>query len=55
MKRLIMLVTLATLLLSLAVPVFAASFGTAEEAKAMLEKSVAAIKANKSEALAQMT
>ena len=55
MKRLIMLVTLTTLSLSLTTPVFAASFGTAAEAKAMLEKAVAAIKANKSEALAQMT
>lgn len=53
MKRLIMLVTLAALVLSLTSPVFAGSFGTAEEAKAMLEKAVVAIKANKSEALTQ--
>ncbi len=55
MKRLLMLVFRTTLFLSLAAPVFAANFGTAEEAKGMLEKAVAAIKANKSEALVQMT
>ncbi len=53
MKRLIMLVTLATMVLSLSSPVFAGSFGTAEEAKGMLEKAIAAIKANKAEALTQ--
>lgn len=54
MKHFITLPTLAALFLSLAVPVFASNFGTAVEAKAMLEKTVAAIKANKSEALAQI-
>ena len=53
MKRLIMLPALVTLLLSITSPVFAGNFGTAEEAKAMLEKAVVAIKANKTEALAQ--
>lgn len=53
MKRVIMLSTLVALLLSLTSPLLAANFGTAEEAKAMLEKAVVAIKANKSEALAQ--
>jgi signal transduction histidine kinase len=55
MKRLVMLVTLVTLLLSIALPVLAGSFGTAEEAKAMLEKAVIAIKANKAQALDQFT
>jgi len=54
MKRTI-LVTLVTLLLSVASFVVAGDFGTADEAKAMLEKAVAAIKANKAEALAQFT
>ncbi|MSN25276.1 MAG: chemotaxis protein [Geobacter sp.] len=53
MKRLLKLAALVTLLLSITAPVFAGSFGTADEAKAMLEKAVAAIKANKAEALAQ--
>lgn len=53
MKRLMMLVALVTSLLSITSPVFAGNFGTAEEAKAMLEKAVVAIKANKAEALTQ--
>lgn len=53
MKRLIMLVTFATMVLSLSSPVFAGSFGTAEEAKGMLEKAIAAIKADKAGALSQ--
>lgn len=53
MKRLVMLVALVTLLLSTTSPVLAGSFGTAEEAKALLEKAVTAIKANKAEALNQ--
>jgi signal transduction histidine kinase len=41
-------------LLAFSTPVFAAdSFGTSAEAKAMLEKAVVAIKANKAEALAK--
>ena len=39
------------LVLSTAVSVAAADFGTAEEAKAMLEKAVAAVKENKAKAL----
>ncbi|OHB31700.1 MAG: chemotaxis protein [Desulfuromonadaceae bacterium GWC2_58_13] len=54
MKR-TMLVTLVTLLLSVASFVVAGDFGTADEAKAMLEKAVAAIKADKAGALAQFT
>ena len=43
-------------LLLLAGPAFAAGeFGTAAEAKAMLEKAVAAVKANKADALAKFT
>jgi len=53
MKRLLKLAAMVTLLLSITAPVFAGNFGTADEAKAMLEKAVAAIKANKAEALAQ--
>ena len=42
-------------LLAFSTPVFADNFGTAAEAKAMLEKAVTAIKANKAEALAKFT
>ena len=43
-------------LLAFSTPVFAADgFGTSAEAKAMLEKAVVAIKANKAEALAKFT
>jgi len=42
-------------LLAFSVPVFADSFGTSAEAKALLEKAVVAIKANKAEALANFT
>ncbi|ALK08804.1 cache domain-containing protein [Blastochloris viridis] len=41
--------------LAFATPSFAADFGTAAEAKAMLEKAVAALKADKAAALAQFT
>ena len=54
MKQLILL-TLVTLLMSLAAPVFAGNFGTAEEAKAMLQKAVVALNTNKTEALTQFT
>lgn len=54
MKRKL-LVALGTLLLFVSSLAFAGDFGTADEAKAMLEKAVAAVKANKSEALAQFT
>ena len=53
MKRLTKLVALATLLLSVSSPVFAGNFGTAEEAKAMLEKAVVAVKTDKAGALTQ--
>lgn len=53
MKRLSMLFVLIALLLTIASPLFAGNFGTAEEAKALLEKAVVAIKADKSAALAQ--
>jgi len=44
------------MLLAFATSAFAAgNFGTADEAKAMLEKAVAAIKANKADALAKFT
>jgi len=42
-------------LLAFSSPVFADSFGTATEAKAMLEKAVVAITANKTEALAKFS
>ena len=43
---------LMAFILALAVPAFSGDFGTADEAKAMLEKAVAAIKADKAKALA---
>jgi len=47
---------LVIMLLAFATSAFAAgNFGTADEAKAMLEKAVAAIKANKADALAKFT
>jgi signal transduction histidine kinase len=47
--------TLAAVLAASASLVWAADFGTEAEAKAMLDKAVAAVKANKAEALAQFT
>ena len=55
MKRFTMFATLAALLLTFTVPVRAGSFGTSEEAKAMLERAVAALKADKDGALAKFT
>ncbi len=52
MKR-ALLVTLVTFFLSISSFALAGDFGTADEAKSMLEKAVAAVKANKAEALAQ--
>jgi signal transduction histidine kinase len=49
------LFVLFALLLMFATPVLAGDFGTAAEAKAMLEKAVAAVKANKADALAKFT
>jgi len=51
MKRFSKLVALGALLLSTSSPAFAGDFGTAEEAKAMLERAVDAIKTNKAAAL----
>ena len=47
--------SLAVLSLGLATFAFAADFGTAAEAKAMLEKAVAALKANQASALSMFT
>ena len=54
MKRLLMNAAVMSIL-SMASPVLADSFGTAEEAKAMLQKAVVAIKADKAAALASFT
>jgi signal transduction histidine kinase len=54
MKR-VTLFALVTLILVFTVTVSAGDFGTAEEAKAMLQKAVTALKANKAEALVQFT
>jgi signal transduction histidine kinase len=54
MKKLTMFVA-CCVLLAFSSPVLAESFGTAAEAKAMLEKAVAAVKANKADALAKFT
>ncbi|BBF91863.1 cache domain-containing protein [Blastochloris tepida] len=43
----------AAFALALSVPAYAADFGTAAEAKAMLEKAVTALKADKAKALAE--
>ena len=51
MVRVKMLVAFAALVLMATSLAFAGDFGTATEAKAMLEKAVAAVKANKAEAL----
>ena len=53
MKRILKIAVSLVAVLLLAAPSFAASFGTADEAKAMLEKAVAAIKADKAGALAK--
>lgn len=53
MVRVKMLVAFAALVLMAASMAFAGDFGTAAEAKAMLEKAVAAVKANKADALAK--
>ncbi len=53
MKGLKLFVALAALALMVSTTAWAGDFGTASEAKAMLEKAVAAVKANKAEALAQ--
>lgn len=55
MKRISLFFALAAMLIVSAQPVFAGNFGTADEAKAMLEKAVTALKANKADALAKFT
>jgi len=55
MKCRTMFAVLVTLLFTITAPGFAASFGTEGEAKAMLERAVAAIKDNKADALAKFT
>src|SRR5512139_4339617 len=55
MKKLTLFVAVVTLLLFAGSAVAAGEFGTAAEAKAMLEKAVAAVKANKADALAKFT
>jgi signal transduction histidine kinase len=50
-----MFALLIVMLLTFVSPVIAGSFGTAEEAKAMLERAVLALKANKTDALAKFT
>jgi signal transduction histidine kinase len=46
---------LLAMVMAAATTVFAADFGTAAEAKAMLERAVTAVKANKADALAKFT
>ena len=55
MKHVPMLALLVVMLLTFVSPVCAGSFGTAAEAKAMLEKAVSALKADKTDALAKFT
>ena len=53
--RLLTSFVLSCAVLTFSTPVFADNFGSSAEAKAMLEKAVAAIKANKADALAKFT
>jgi signal transduction histidine kinase len=55
MKRLTMFASCAAFLLTFSTPVIAASFGTAAEAKAMLERAAAAVKADKVGSLTKFT
>ncbi len=55
MKRITMFATLAALVLTISAPVYAGNFGTADEAKAMLERAATALKADKAGALAKFT
>jgi len=55
MKSKTMFAVIVSFILAFAAPVFAGSFGTAEEAKAMLERAAAALKANQAKALAEFT
>nr|WP_298267381.1 cache domain-containing protein [Geobacter sp.] len=55
MNRFRLFVVVALVMLAVASPALAGNFGTADEARAMLERAVAAVKANKAEALAKFT
>ena len=55
MNRKLLVRSLTVMSLAIATTAFAADFGTAAEAKAMLEKAVAALKANQASALAMFT
>jgi len=55
MKRFMLFVALAAMLVVTSKPVCAGNFGTADEAKAMLEMAVIALKADKADALAKFT
>lgn len=55
MKRIILFAAIAALLIATSSVVFAGNFGTADEAKAMLEKAVVALKSNKGAALTKFT
>ena len=55
MNRKLLVRSLTVMSLAVATTAFAADFGTAAEAKAMLEKAVAALKANQASALAMFT
>jgi signal transduction histidine kinase len=50
-----MFALVVSIILAFAAPVFAGNFGTAAEAKAMLERATAALKANQAKALAEFT
>jgi type II secretory pathway pseudopilin PulG len=51
----VLFMVVVSLILAFAAPVVAGSFGTADEAKAMLERAVVALKANQADALAKFT
>ncbi len=55
MKRFTMFAALAALFLTFTAPVRAGNYGTAEEAKEMLERAVAALKTDKAGALVKFT
>ena len=55
MKRLSMYAFCTVLIMSFSTAVFAGNFGTADEAKALLERAAAAVKVNKADALAKFT
>ena len=55
MKCKTMFAAVVSIILAFAAPVFAGNFGTADEAKAMLERAVDAIKTDKAGALAKFT